>query len=68
MEWGGDWLYRSRAHVHAKCGDGEAKFWLEPSVELAKNIGLSAQQVSEIRKVIEERRDELDFAWRQHFG
>lgn len=28
-------------HVHVHCGHGEAKFWLEPNVELAKNYGLS---------------------------
>ena len=26
-----------RIHVHVISGDGEAKFWLEPEVELAKN-------------------------------
>ncbi len=24
-------------HVHVISGDGEAKFWLEPEIELAKN-------------------------------
>lgn len=28
-------------HVHVHCGDGEAKFWLEPKVALAKNYGLT---------------------------
>ena len=23
-------------HVHVHCADGEAKFWLEPEIELAK--------------------------------
>ena len=26
-----------RKHVHISCGDGEAKFWLEPAIELAEN-------------------------------
>jgi len=26
-----------RMHVHVTSGDGEAKFWLEPDIELAKN-------------------------------
>jgi len=29
----------SRMHVHVVSGDGEAKFWLEPDLELAKNHG-----------------------------
>ena len=28
-------------HVHIHCGDGEAKFWLEPQIELARNYRLS---------------------------
>ena len=28
-----------RMHVHVVSGDGEAKFWLEPDLELAKNYG-----------------------------
>jgi Domain of unknown function (DUF4160) len=28
-------------HVHVYCGDGEAKFWLESEVALAKNYRLS---------------------------
>lgn len=31
----------SRMHVHAICSDGEAKFWREPQIELAKNHRLS---------------------------
>jgi hypothetical protein len=30
-----------RMHVHVYCGDGEAKFWLEPEIELARNYRLS---------------------------
>jgi hypothetical protein len=31
----------TRMHVHVSCGNGEAKFWLEPDIELARNAGLS---------------------------
>jgi hypothetical protein len=55
-------------HVHVCCGDGEAKFWLEPEVSLANNYGLNSSQVTEVRKVVEERRDEIARAWRKHFG
>lgn len=33
----------SRLHVHVNHSDGEAKFWLEPAVELAQNFGLTAK-------------------------
>ncbi len=33
-------------HVHVYCTDGEAKFWVEPKVVLAKNHGLSSSQIT----------------------
>lgn len=54
-------------HVHVNCGDGEAKYWLEPSIELAKNYKLIKIQLSQIENLIEEHLDELQNAWRRHF-
>jgi hypothetical protein len=36
--------------------DGEAKFWLEPAVELAKNYRLNDRQIGAIRILIEARK------------
>ena len=47
--------------------DGEAKFWLEPEIELARNFRLSQAQLREAKKVIEERSDEFKAAWKRHF-
>ncbi|MBC7193891.1 DUF4160 domain-containing protein [Marinobacter sp.] len=58
----------SRMHVHVVSGDGEAKFWLEPDLELAKNYGYSRQQLKEIESLVEDHRDELVSAWKQHFS
>lgn len=58
----------SRIHVHIYCGDGEAKFWLEPQVELAVNSRLSRRQIKEIEEIIEDRYDELKQAWNKHFS
>ena len=57
-----------RIHVHVISGDGEAKFWLEPEIELAKNFRYSRKQIKEIEILIEEHYDELIGAWRKHFG
>ncbi len=54
-------------HVHVFCPDGEAKFWLEPSVKLAKNYGLSKAQLNAVKKSVEEHKDEIISAWRKHF-
>jgi len=56
-----------RMHIHVYCADGEAKFWLEPDVALAKNYGLSSAQLSETEQVIRTRQDEITDAWRDHF-
>lgn len=55
-------------HVHIVSGDGEAKFWLEPEIELVKNHRYSRKQLKHIESLIEVRYNELVSAWRQHFG
>ena len=54
-------------HVHITSGDGEAKFWLEPDIELARNYSYSRSQLKNIEKLIEEHYDELVSAWQKHF-
>ena len=58
----------SRMHVHVICGDGEAKYWLEPEVALAKNFHLKRKQLSEIEKIVEAHQDEFIDAWKRAFG
>ncbi len=55
-------------HVHVHCADGEAKFWLEPKIALAKNYGLTKKQIGELRKTVAERKNEIVNAWDKHFG
>jgi len=49
------------------CEDGEAKFWLEPIVALAKNYGLSKKQLNETQKIVEGKNCEIWKAWQKHF-
>lgn len=39
-----------RRHVHVYHASGEAKFWLEPTVELAANYGLNVARLNEASK------------------
>ena len=55
-------------HVHVLSSEGEAKFWLEPSVELAVNRGLAAEEITELRRIIQERQHEIREHWHRHFG
>ena len=57
----------SRKHVHVYCSDGEAKFWLEPQIELAKNYRLSRSQLHTIEQIIEAHYEQLSDAWERHF-
>lgn len=41
-------------HVHVHHAEGEAKFWLEPRIELAENYGMSRQRLARARRLVEE--------------
>ena len=57
----------SRMHVHIYSPEGEAKFWLEPSIALAEAYKLNAKQLKEIQRIIEARKDEIKKSWKKHF-
>jgi hypothetical protein len=54
-------------HVHVYATDGEAKIWLEPTVELAKSYRFSKRDVTAILKIVVENQDALRNAWRDFF-
>jgi len=58
----------SRMHVHVISGDGEAKFWLEPEIELANNYRFSRKQLKNIESLIEDHCNELISAWQEYFN
>ena len=57
-----------RIHVHVHHADGEAKFWLEPEIELAQNYGLSRRRITAAIQLIRRHQDEICAAWHAHFG
>lgn len=58
----------TRMHIHVAHTDGEAKFWLEPQLELAMNQGLSQKQVNEAWSLVKQHEKEVRDAWHTHFG
>ncbi len=48
------------------CSDGDAKFWLEPEIEVAVAKGLRPHRLKAIHRIIEEHKDELADAWHEH--
>jgi len=55
-------------HVHVQSSGGEAKFWLEPAIELAMNYSLTEKELGAARRLVEEHKDEIRGAWKKHFG
>jgi Domain of unknown function (DUF4160) len=53
--------------VHVQHAEGEAKFWIEPSVELHANYGLKAKRLAEAQTLVEEHLNEIRDAWAKHF-
>ena len=49
----------TRMHIHVISGDGEAKFWLEPEIALARNYYYNRKQLTEIESLIEVHYGEL---------
>ena len=55
-------------HVHVYTPNGEAKFWLEPEFELAVNKGLKRSELNVAESLIKEKQNEIEEAWKKHFG
>ena len=56
-----------RLHIHVQSPDGEAKFWIEPQIELARNYELSDQDLSRALKLVVDHEQEIRAAWHEHF-
>ena len=57
-----------RMHIHVIRDDKEAKFWLEPEVELAENFGFKAHELRKIQEIVENHATDFQAQYRQHIG
>jgi hypothetical protein len=57
-----------RMHIHVDSPDGEAKFWMEPEIQLARNHRFSEQDLARIRRLVEEHENVIRTSWHEHFG
>lgn len=55
-------------HVHVLGEEGEAKIWLDPEIELARNHGFPDRTLQTAFDLVREREDEIRQAWHDHFG
>lgn len=56
-----------RIHVHIISPDGEAKFWLEPTIALVNYTGFSKRQLNSLQKIVERNKNEIIKKWKKHF-
>ena len=59
---------REPVHVHVTRAPATAKFWIRPEVSLAYNRGFPPRVLSELLSVIEERADDIERHWHDHFA
>jgi len=57
-----------RPHIHVRKAGMEAKFWLEPEVQLARNDGFDSPTLRLLARMTEEAREELERAWHAYFS
>ena len=57
-----------RIHIHVVSPGGEAKYWIEPEIELAKNYGYRDSDLQRIEELLVEQEEVIRDAWQRHFG
>ena len=55
------------AHIHVESESKTAKYWLSP-VELARSQGFRPQELTRLRAIVIEHRQNFLEAWNAHFG
>ncbi|TAN49845.1 MAG: DUF4160 domain-containing protein [Methylococcaceae bacterium] len=56
-----------RMHVHVQGQNGEAKFWLEPTIELAQCVGFSRREINDTPRLVQDYENDIRNAWLKHF-
>ena len=57
-----------RMHIHVFSAENEAKFWLEPVVELAENFGFSSKEIRKLQKIIQDNGEYFKRQYIEHIG
>jgi len=51
-----------------RSADGEAKFWLTPTIYLADSDGFDARTLRELRDVVFAHKELIERTWNDHFA
>ncbi len=57
-----------RKQIHVVKAEYEAKFWLEPNIELAENYGFNTKDLKKITQIIEQYGNEFKQQFAAHIG
>ena len=57
-----------RMHIHVLKAENEAKYWLEPAVELAENYGFSSKELKKIQEIIVANGNRFKQQYAAHIG
>lgn len=55
------------AHIHVRQGRLEAKFWLTPTVRLARAGRFKVHELNELARLVNENQQEFLNAWQEYF-
>ncbi len=58
----------ARIYIHIIKAEKEAKYWLEPDIELAENFGFNSKELSFIEKILTEYGDDFKVKFTRHIG
>ena len=53
--------------MHVRSGEGEAKFWLHPVVQLERSNGFDAKTLRELTGVVEQNAALIERKWSEYF-
>lgn len=59
---------REPVHIHVSEPGCEAKFWLNPTVRLARKIGYTERDVRNLARIVDANRDLIERQWNEFFG
>jgi len=58
----------NRFTLHLERDENEAKFWVNPIVQVAYNDGFDARALRELSQIIEGNRERIGRVWNEFFG
>jgi Domain of unknown function (DUF4160) len=59
---------REPVHIHVEKDAFEAKFWLNPIVQVAYNDGYDARTLRQLLGMVSANKDRIEGAWNEFFG